>query len=70
MAERLLSDVLEMQAEEEPLVPIEVDPVLLMSDKQIKKEVEQMPPTQRALFDDLRKNLQKIERQILVPVNH
>ena len=40
MVEKLLSDVLEMQAEEEPLVLIEVDPILLMSDEQIKKEVK------------------------------
>ena len=43
MAEKLLSDVLEMQVEEEPLVPIEVDPVLLMLDEQIKKEDNNCP---------------------------
>ena len=36
MAEQLMSDVLEMQEEENPLEPIEIDPVLLMTDKQIK----------------------------------
>ena len=36
-------DVVEMEAEGESLTPIEIDPVLLMTDKQIKKEVEQLP---------------------------
>ena len=53
--DKLLSDVLEMQVEEEPLVPIEVDQILLMSLEQIKNEAEQLPPTQRALFDDIKK---------------
>ena len=45
MAEQLISDVLEMQ--ENPLETIEIDPVLLMSDKQIKVEVDKLPPFQR-----------------------
>ena len=45
MAEQLMSGILEIQAEEEPLVPVEVDPVLLMTDKQIKVEVKKLPPS-------------------------
>ena len=55
MVERLLSDILEMQAKEEPLVPIEVDPIVLMTDQQIKVEINQLPATQKALFTDLKK---------------
>ena len=55
MAEQLVTDVLEIEGEGEPLTPIEIDPVLLMTDTQIKKEVDQLPPAQKALFDDLKK---------------
>ena len=55
MAEQLMSDVLEMQEEENPLEPIEIDPVLLMTDKQIKAEVDKLPPFQKALFEDVKK---------------
>ena len=55
MAEQLISDVLEMQEEENPLEPIGIDPVLLMSDKQIKAEVDKLPPFQKALFEDVKK---------------
>ena len=54
MAEQLLTDILEIEGEGEPLTPIEIDPVLLMTDTQIKK-VDQLPPVQKALFDDLKK---------------
>ena len=40
MVEQLVSAILEMQVEEEPLIPVEMDPVLLMSDKKIKEKVE------------------------------
>ena len=62
MAEQLVADVLEMEGGEESLIPIEMDPVLLMTDAQIKKEVEQLPPTQRALFDDLKKFVEDQEK--------
>ena len=55
IAEQLVTDILEIEGEEEPLTPIEMDPVLLMTDTQIKKEVDQLPPAQKALFDDLKK---------------
>ena len=45
----------EMQEEENPLKPIEIDPVLLMTDKQIKAEVDKLPPFQKALFEDVKK---------------
>ena len=41
--------------EENPLEPIEIDPVLLMTDKQIKVEVDKLPPFQKALFEDVKK---------------
>ena len=63
MAEQLVADVLDIEGEEESLIPIEVDPVLLMTDTQIKKEVEQLPPAQRALFDDLKKFAEDQEKE-------
>ena len=65
MAEQLVADILEMEGEEESLTPIEMDPVLLMTDAQIKKEVDQLPPMQRVLFEDL-KNLLRIKKSNLV----
>ena len=50
-----MSDVLEMQEEENPLELIEIDPVLLMTDKQIKAGVDKLPPFQKALFEDVKK---------------
>ena len=55
MAKQLMSDVLDMQEEENPLEPIEIDLVLLMTDKQIKAEVDKLPPFQKALFEDIKK---------------
>ena len=55
MAKQLMSDVLEMQEEENPLELIEIDPVLLMTDKQIKAEVDKLPPFQKVLFEDVKK---------------
>ena len=52
MAEQLMSDVLEMQEEDNPLKTIEIDPVLLMTDKQIKAEVDKLPPYQKVLFEE------------------
>ena len=47
MAEQLVVDIVEMEGDEGSLTPIEMDPVLLMTNVQIKKEVDQLPPTQR-----------------------
>ena len=56
MVHQLITDVMELQVEEEEesLILVEVDPVLLMSDQQIKAEVEKLLP-QRALFKDVKK---------------
>ena len=40
-----------------------MDLVLLMTDTQIKKEVDQLPPAQRALFDDLKKFAEDQEKE-------
>ena len=63
MAEQLMADILEIE-EEEALIPVEVDPVLLMTDAQIKKEVEQLPPAQKALFEDVEKNCGRPRKRI------
>ena len=65
MAEQLMADILEIEEEEEEAsIPVEMDPVLLMTDAQIKKEVEQLPPAQRALFDDLKKIAEDQEKEL------
>ena len=60
-----------MQREENPLEPIKIDPVLLMSDKQIKVEVDKLPPYQKALFEDVKKFAedQEAEEDICEPVD-
>ena len=63
MAEQLVADVLEIEGEEESLTPIEMGPMLLMMDAQIKKEVDQLPPTQRALFEDLKNFAEDQEKE-------
>ena len=40
-----------------------MDPVLLMTDAQIKKVVEQLPPAQRALFEDVKKFAEDQEKE-------
>ena len=50
MAEQLVTDVLEIEGEGEPLTPIEIDPVLLMTDTQIKKEVDQLPSGAKSII--------------------
>ena len=65
MAEQLLADIVEMEGEEESLTPVEMDPVLLMTDAQIKKEVDQLPPTQRALFEDLKKMMRTKKKKLV-----
>ena len=51
-AQQLVSDVAEIEAEEEDLIQVEIDPVLLLSNKQIKAEVEKLTPAAKAKFDD------------------
>ena len=63
MVEQLIADVVDIEGEEEALIPIEMDPVLLMTDAQIKIEVKQLPPAQRALFDDLKKFAEDQEKE-------
>ena len=42
MVTQLVSDVAEIEAEEEELVLVEMDPLLLMSDTQIKAEIDKL----------------------------
>ena len=42
----------QIEVEEEDLIQVEMDPVLLLSDKQLKPEVEKLPPAEKAKFDD------------------
>ena len=51
-AQQLVSDVAQIGAEEGDLIQVEIDPVLLLSDKQIKTEVEKLTPAEKAKFDD------------------
>ena len=51
-AQQLVSDVAQIEAEEGDLIQVEVDPVLLLSNKQIKAEVEKLTPKEKAKFDD------------------
>ena len=51
-AQQLVSDVAEIEAEEGDLIQVEIDPVLLLSDKQIKAEVGKLTPAEKAKFDD------------------
>ena len=49
-AQQLVSDVAEI--EEGDLIQVEIDPALLLSNKQIKAEVEKLTPAEKAKFDD------------------
>ena len=62
MAEQLMSDVLKMQEEENPLEPIEIDPVLLMTEKQIKARLINYHHFKKH-FLKMSRNLLKIEKQ-------
>ena len=52
MAAQLVSDVTEIEAEEGELVQVEMDPLLLMTDTQIKAEIDKLSPEEKAHFDD------------------
>ena len=52
MAAQLVSDVTEIEAEEGELVQVEMDPLLLMTDTQIKAEIDKLSPEEKSHFDD------------------
>ena len=52
MVARLVLDVAEIEAEEGELIPVEMDPLLLLSDTQIKAEIAKLSPEEKANFDD------------------
>ena len=52
MVAQLILDVAEIEAEEGELVQVEMDPLLLMSDTQIKAEIDKLSPEEKAKFDD------------------
>ena len=52
MAAQLVSDIAEIEAEEGELVPVEMDPLLLLSDTQIKAEIAKLSPEEKSKFDD------------------
>ena len=52
MVARLVSDVTEIEAEEGELVQVEMDPLLLMTDTQIKAEIAKLSPEEKSHFDD------------------
>ena len=51
-AQQLVLDVAQIEAEEGDLIQVEVDPVLLLSDKQIKAKVKKLTPEEKVKFDD------------------
>ena len=51
-AQQLVSDVAQIEVKEGDLIQVEVDPVLLLSDKQLKAEVEKLTPQEKVKFDD------------------
>ena len=48
----LVSDVAEMEVEEGELIQVEMDPLLLMTDTQIKAEIAKLSPEKKSKFDD------------------
>ena len=52
MAAQLVSDITEIEAEEGELVQVEMDPLLLMTDTQIKAEIDKLSPEEKSHFDD------------------
>ena len=52
MVAQLISDIAEIEAEEGELIPVEMDPLLLLSDTQIKAEIAKLSPEEKAKFDD------------------
>ena len=54
-AQQLVSDMAQIEAEQGDLLQVEIDPVLLMSDKQVKAEVEKLKPEHKVRFEDYKK---------------
>ena len=52
MVAQLVLDIAEIEAEEGELIPVEMDPLLLLSDTQIKAEIAKLSPEEKAKFDD------------------
>ena len=60
-AQQLISDIVQIQTEEGDLVQVEVDPCLLMSDRQVQAEVNKMKPEDKAKFEDYKKFAEDIK---------
>ena len=52
MVAQLVSDIAEIEAEEGELIQVEMDPLLLMTDTQIKAEIAKLSPEEKSKFDD------------------
>ena len=52
VAQQLVSDMSQIEVEEGDLIQVKINPVLLLSDKQLKAEVEKLTPTEKAKFYD------------------
>ena len=52
MVVQLISDVAEIEAEEGELIQVEIDPLLLMSDPQVKAEIAKLSSEEKTKFDD------------------
>ena len=52
MAAQLVSDIAEIEAEEGELIQVEMDPLLLMTNTQIKAEIAKLSPEEKPKFDD------------------
>ena len=51
-AQQLVLDIAQIEAEQWDLIQVEVDPVLLLSDKQLKAEVEKLTSEEKVKFND------------------
>ena len=61
MAEQLMMEILETE-EEEALIPVEIDPVLLMTDAQIKRSGATTTSSE-SLFEDVKKFAEDQEKE-------
>ena len=52
MVAQLVLDVAEIEAEEGELIQVEIDPLLLMSDAQVKAEIYKLSTEEKAKFND------------------
>ena len=60
-AQQLISDIVQIETEEGDLMQVEVDPYLLMSDRQVQAEVNKMKPEDKAKFEDYKKFAEDIK---------